>query len=123
MAGIAERAFGEPRYFPTVIADKFCGHVLASSIGMALVHRERSGEGQQVQVPMLETMLSFNLIEHLWEGTFDEPMGELGYERVLTQHRRPFATQDGHICLMATSDAQWKGLFRRRAERRGTQAA
>ncbi|MGZ5175877.1 MAG: CaiB/BaiF CoA transferase family protein, partial [Burkholderiales bacterium] len=44
IAGIAELAFGEPRYLPTVIADKFCGHILASSIGMALVHRERSGE-------------------------------------------------------------------------------
>ncbi|MGH8666395.1 MAG: CaiB/BaiF CoA transferase family protein, partial [Burkholderiales bacterium] len=104
-------AYGEPRYFPTVIADKFCGHVLASAIGMALVHRGRTGEGQQVQVPMLETMLSFNLIEHLWEGAFDQPMGELGYERALTPHRRPFATQDGHICLMATSDMQWKQLF------------
>jgi formyl-CoA transferase len=111
IAGITERAYGEPRYFPTVIADKFCGHVLASAIGMALVHRERTGEGQQVQVPMLETMLSFNLIEHLWEGAFDQPMGELGYERALTPHRRPFATLDGHICLMATSDVQWKQLF------------
>jgi crotonobetainyl-CoA:carnitine CoA-transferase CaiB-like acyl-CoA transferase len=94
-----------------VIADKLCGHVLASAIGMALVHRSRTGEGQQVQVPMLETMLSFNLIEHLWEGSFDQPMGELGYERALTPHRRPFATRDGHICLMATSDIQWKQLF------------
>jgi crotonobetainyl-CoA:carnitine CoA-transferase CaiB-like acyl-CoA transferase len=111
IAGIAELAFGEPRYLPTVIADKFCGHILASSIGMALVHRERSGEGQEVQVPMLETMMSFNLIEHLWGGAFDEPQGELGYDRALTQHRRPFATQDGYICLMATSDAQWRGLF------------
>ncbi|MDB5924261.1 MAG: carnitine dehydratase [Betaproteobacteria bacterium] len=111
IAGIAELAFGEPRYLPTVIADKFCGHILASSIGMALVHRERSGEGQEVQVPMLETMMSFNLIEHLWTGAFDEPQGELGYDRALTQSRRPFATQDGYICLMATSDAQWCGLF------------
>jgi crotonobetainyl-CoA:carnitine CoA-transferase CaiB-like acyl-CoA transferase len=111
IAGITERAYGEPRYFPTVIADKLCGHVLASAIGMALVHRSRTGEGQQVQVPMLETMLSFNLIEHLWEGAFDQPMGELGYERALTPDRRPFATRDGHICLMATSDVQWKQLF------------
>ena len=96
---------------PTVIADKFCGHILASSIGMALVHRERTGEGQEVQVPMLETMMSFNLIEHLWSGAFDEPMGELGYDRALTPYRRPFATKDGHICLMATSDVQWRGLF------------
>lgn len=111
IAGITELSTGEPRYFPTVIADKFCGHILASSIGMALVHRERTGEGQQVEVPMLETMLSFNLIEHLWAGAFDEPRGELGYDRALTPYRRPYQTKDGHICLMATSDAQWKGVF------------
>jgi crotonobetainyl-CoA:carnitine CoA-transferase CaiB-like acyl-CoA transferase len=111
IAGISELAFGEPRYLPTVIADKFCGHILASSIGMALVHRERTGEGQEVQVPMLETMMSFNLIEHLWTGAFADPPGELGYDRALMSHRRPFATLDGHICLMATSDTQWRGLF------------
>ena len=111
IAGITELSTGEPRYFPTVIADKFCGHILASSIGMALVHRSRTGEGQEVQVPMLETMMSFNLIEHLWTGAFDQPMGELGYERALTPYRRPFKTKDGYVCLMATSDAQWKGLF------------
>lgn len=111
IAGIAELAYGEPRYMPMVIADKFCGHILASSIGMALVHRERSGEGQEVQVPMLETMMSFNLIEHLWTGAFDEPQGPLGYDRALMSFRRPFATKDGHVCLMATSDAQWRGLF------------
>ena len=111
IAGITELATGEPRYLPTVIADKFCGHILASAIGMALVHRERTGEGQEVQVPMLETMMSFNLIEHLWSGAFDQPMGELGYDRALTPYRRPFKTQDGYVCLMATSDVQWRGFF------------
>jgi crotonobetainyl-CoA:carnitine CoA-transferase CaiB-like acyl-CoA transferase len=111
IAGMTFLAHGEPRYLPTVIADKFCGYVLASSIGMALFHRQRTGEGQVVEVPMLETMLSFNLIEHLWTGNFDQPMGPLGYERAVMPHRRPFATSDGHICLMATTDLQWENLL------------
>lgn len=111
IAGMNLLAYGEPRYLPTVIADKFCGYVLASSISMALFHRERTGEGQAVEVPMLETMLSFNLIEHLWTGNFDAPMGPLGYDRALMSHRRPMATLDGHICLMATTDIQWQRLF------------
>ena len=60
---------------------------------------------------MVETMMSFNLIEHLWTGQFDQPTGELGYDRALMSYRRPYATKDGHICLMATSDTQWRGLF------------
>lgn len=111
IVGMNLLAHGEPRYLPTVIADKFCGYVLASAISMALFDRERTGEGQAVEVPMLETMLAFNLIEHLWTGNFDEPMGALGYERALMSHRRPFATLDGHLCLMATTDTQWRNLF------------
>jgi crotonobetainyl-CoA:carnitine CoA-transferase CaiB-like acyl-CoA transferase len=111
IGGINLLATGEQRYLPMAICDKFCGYVLASSIAMALVHRALSGEGQEVQVPMLETMLSFNLIEHLWTGAFDQPQGELGYERALMADRKPFATKDGHICLMATSDEQWQRLL------------
>src|SRR6516165_11714787 len=36
---------GEPRYVPMAVCDKICGYVLASAIGMALFHRERTGEG------------------------------------------------------------------------------
>jgi crotonobetainyl-CoA:carnitine CoA-transferase CaiB-like acyl-CoA transferase len=111
ISGINFLATGEQRFLPMAICDKFCGYVLASSIAMALFHRERSGEGQEVQVPMFETMLAFNLIEHLWTGAFDAPQGELGYDRVMMPLRKPFATKDGHICLMATSDAQWQRLL------------
>lgn len=111
IASMNHLVYGEPRYLPTVIADKFCGYVLASSISMALYHRERTGKGQAVEVPMLETMMSFNLIEHLWTGNFDEPMGPLGYQRAVMPERRPFATSDGHVCLMATSDAQWSNFL------------
>jgi crotonobetainyl-CoA:carnitine CoA-transferase CaiB-like acyl-CoA transferase len=104
-------AMGEARYLPTIIADKLCGHVLASSIGMALFHRERTGEGQEVQVPMFESMLAFNLIEHMWMGAFEEPKGDFGYVRLLNSQRRPYATKDGHICLMASSDEQWQRML------------
>lgn len=114
MSGIADmhaRRDGEPRYVPMVIADKFCGHALASAIGMALYRRERSGVGQEVHVPMTETMLNFNLIEHLWGAVLAEPEQGLGYIRMLTPFRRPYATKDGHICLLANTDDQWRRLF------------
>lgn len=111
VAGLTERATGEPRYFPTVIGDKLTGVVLASSIVMALFHRERTGRGQAVEVPMLETVLSFVMLEHLWLGAFDQPMGEVGYPRLLTPLRRPYATKDGHLCVMASNDGQWRRLL------------
>ena len=102
---------GEPRYVPMAVCDKVCGYALASAVSMALFHREHSGKGQEVHVPMLETMVAFNLADHLWHGVLAEPEKGLGYPRMLTEHRRPFPTKDGHICILATTDSQSRHLF------------
>jgi crotonobetainyl-CoA:carnitine CoA-transferase CaiB-like acyl-CoA transferase len=102
---------GEPRYVPMVVGDKVSGHVLAGAVAMALYARERTGKGQEVHVPMMETMAAFNLVDHLWHGVFGEPEKGLGYPRMLTPYRRPYATKDGHVCLLATTDRQWRNLF------------
>jgi crotonobetainyl-CoA:carnitine CoA-transferase CaiB-like acyl-CoA transferase len=102
---------GAPRYVPSVVVDKLTGQMLASMIGMALFHRERTGQGQEVHVPMLETMLSFLLVEHLWGAVLNQPDLGLGYPRMLTPHRRPYATQDGYISVIAVSDTHWRRLF------------
>lgn len=112
LASVNAGADGVPRYFPTVIADKFCGYVLASSISMALLHRERTGQGQHVQVPMLETLLQFNLFEHLWEGALGSKDEGIGYSRMFSPHRRPYPTKDGYICVLAVNDVQWRKLLR-----------
>jgi crotonobetainyl-CoA:carnitine CoA-transferase CaiB-like acyl-CoA transferase len=102
---------GAPRYVPMVMVDKLAGATLASMIGMALFHRERTGEGQEIHLPMLETILSFTLVEHLWGATLGEPERGIGYPRMLTPHRRPYATKDGFVSVIAFSDAQWRKLF------------
>jgi crotonobetainyl-CoA:carnitine CoA-transferase CaiB-like acyl-CoA transferase len=111
MAALNAGPDGAPRYFPTVAADKVTGHVLASMIGMALFHRARTGQGQEVHVPMMETMLNFMLVEHFWYGTLGEPERGMGYPRMLTPYHRPFATKDGYLCVIAVSDAQWRAMF------------
>ena len=111
VAAMMARSIGEPRYAPMILADKFCAHALASAIGMALFCRERTGVGQEVAVPMFETMLSFNLVEHLWTDFFGAEREDLGYTRMFSAHRRPYATRDGHICMLAVSDDQWRRVF------------
>lgn len=111
LVAMVDRANGEPRYVPMAIADKFCGHTLASSIGMALFSRERTGEGQEVRVPMLDTMLSFNLMEHLWTDFTDPDATDPGYARMFSPQRRPFETKDGYVCLLAVTDDQWRRMF------------
>ena len=102
---------GAPRYFPTVVVDKLTGSTLASMVGMALFHRERTGQGQAIHVPMMETILSFMLVEHLWHGVLGEPEKGVGYRRMLTPHRRPYQTKDGFISVIAVSDKQWRIVF------------
>jgi crotonobetainyl-CoA:carnitine CoA-transferase CaiB-like acyl-CoA transferase len=103
---------GAAPFITTVLVDKFCGYTLASAIGMALFARERTGIGQLVRVPMLETIVAFNLQEHLWGGAFVPPLGSgVGYVRLLSEHRRPYETRDGHICVLAVNDEQWRRLL------------
>jgi crotonobetainyl-CoA:carnitine CoA-transferase CaiB-like acyl-CoA transferase len=109
LAGLNLRANGESRFVPMAMADKLCGLVLASSVGMALFRRERTGQGEEIHVPMLETMLSFNLADHLWNTTLAEP--GIGYPRMFSAQRRPYRTKDGYLCIIANTDEQWRRLF------------
>ena len=111
LAWLNRDAQGTPKFLPTVIADKLCGHVLANAIIMALLHRERTGEAQSVHVPMMDVMAAFTLSEHLWGATYCQPERGLGYTRLTSAHRKPYATQDGYICVMAVTDQQWARLF------------
>jgi crotonobetainyl-CoA:carnitine CoA-transferase CaiB-like acyl-CoA transferase len=93
------------------MTDKLCGVYLAFAVAAALTERERSGRGQQVQVPMFETMAAFNLLDHMADGVFADDGAPLGYARAFGKYHRPLATADGSICLIANTDAQWKRLF------------
>jgi crotonobetainyl-CoA:carnitine CoA-transferase CaiB-like acyl-CoA transferase len=100
-----------PRYVNTIMADKTSGCVVAYAVAMALYERERSGRGQAIEVPMFETMVSFTLIEHLAGATFCPAQGGMGYERVLSEHRKPYRTRDGYISLMPYTAEQWARFF------------
>ncbi|MBH64346.1 MAG: CoA transferase [Alphaproteobacteria bacterium] len=101
-----------PAYVANVICDKIVAMTAASAVSMALFHRERNGFGQNLQVPMFETMVNFLLPEHWMGMTFEPPLGPPGYERVLSQSRRPYKTKDGYVAALPYSDRQWEAFFR-----------
>ncbi len=104
---------GSSRYFPTIAADKTSGLVAALSICAALAGRARGdGNGAMVEVPMFESMVAFNLVEHLYGRHFDPPRAGTGYPRVLAPLRRPYQSADGHVCMMPYTDAHWRDFFR-----------
>lgn len=100
-----------PRYMPTLVADKAAGIVVAQAVTAALLHRARTGQGQYVEVPMFETMAAFTLIEHMGGHTFDPPIGETGYARLLNGGRRPISVRDGHVTVLPYSPSHWVALF------------
>ena len=110
-ADLMARLVDEPRYMPTIMADKTCGLVTVNAILAALYEREQSGEGQFVEIPMLETMVAFNMADHIFGHAFEPPEGPMGYSRVLTPSRRPYKTLDGYICLLAYTDPQWERFW------------
>jgi crotonobetainyl-CoA:carnitine CoA-transferase CaiB-like acyl-CoA transferase len=99
------------RFVPTLIGDKTVGLTMVYAVMAALLQRERTGEGQSVEVPMLETMTAFVLAEHMGGMTFEPPMGPPGYARMLAPDRRPHKTSDGHICILPYTDRHWRDFF------------
>jgi crotonobetainyl-CoA:carnitine CoA-transferase CaiB-like acyl-CoA transferase len=114
MAGVAacnQRVLGEPRFVPLVFADHVVGLIAAQCILAALYQREKTGEGQAIEVPMFENMAQFVLSEHLGERSFVPPRGGSGDARVLNPQGRPLRTRDGWICVSANTDAQAFAFF------------
>ncbi len=116
IAALNELVLGEPRYLPTVVADKTTAITVVYSILAALFHRERTGSGQEVEVPMFETMVSFVMAEHLWGEIFEPPLDKAGYTRLMSHHRKPYKTKDGYIAVLPYMNNHWK-TFCEKAER------
>jgi crotonobetainyl-CoA:carnitine CoA-transferase CaiB-like acyl-CoA transferase len=99
----------EPAFVPSLIGDKICGMALTAAVTAALLHRERTGQGQMVEVPMLETLAAFNSIEMFGGMAFEPPLGPAGYRRM--KARRPVRTKDGWLTMLPYSGANWCAFF------------
>ncbi|HZM54887.1 MAG TPA: CoA transferase, partial [Acidimicrobiales bacterium] len=106
------RMEGKPQFVPTLIADKVCGLTIAYSVLAALLHRERTGEGQRIEVPMVDVMTAFVLVEHAGAATARPPQGEPGYLRILSPNRRPQRTKDGWVSVLPYTRKNFEDIFR-----------
>ena len=107
IAMLMKEVYGEPRYLPTVLADKTTGMAVVNAVTAALFHRERTGEGQEIEVPMFETMVSFVMAEHLWGQSFEPALGSAGYTRIMSKNRHPYKTKDGYLAVLPYWDNHW----------------
>ena len=99
---------GKARYAPVNICDRVVGLYTVIAIEAALYHRKQTGEGQQIEVPMFETMAEFVLGDHIGGRAFVPPLGGTGYQRLLSKERGPYATRDGYLALVVYTDEHWR---------------
>lgn len=102
---------GKPRYVPSAMADRVVGLAAVGAILASLVERGRTGQGQRVDIPMFETMVSFVLGDHMGGLTFEPPLDAGGYPRQLSPERRPYQTKDGYVCALIYNDGHWQRFF------------
>jgi crotonobetainyl-CoA:carnitine CoA-transferase CaiB-like acyl-CoA transferase len=107
LAAVQQMLTGEPGFVGTIMADKVSGLTALYATMMALFHRARTGEGQEVEIGMFETMASFMLVEHANGAMFSPPLGPAVYPRVVSRNRRPYKTRDGYIAVLVYNDKQW----------------
>ena len=111
LPAVQQMLTGEASFVGTIMADKIAGMTALYSTVMALYHREKTGEGQEVEVGMFETMASFMLVEHANGAIFDPPLGPAVYPRAVAPNRRPYRTRDGQIAALIYNDKQWSAFI------------
>jgi len=90
------------------INDTSAGLLLAYGIVVALLDRERTGEGQWVQISLLEAqifMLDFQAARYLMKG---EVAGQEGNFHPTSPGTGMFQTADGYINVAASGDNLWR---------------
>ncbi|MGH9300453.1 MAG: CaiB/BaiF CoA transferase family protein [Acidimicrobiales bacterium] len=112
VADLTQRIGGPPSLMPTIFADKVAGLTIAYAILAALVHRERTGQGQHIEVPMVDAVTAFLLVEHGAAAIPRPPLGPGGYQRILTPQRRPHRSSDGWIAILPYSKDNYDTLFK-----------
>lgn len=102
----------EPCYTPISLADRLTGLHVVYAVSAALFARERTGQGQHVEVSMFESVAHFVLADHMAGRTFEPTGSDAGYDRLLSPDRRPYKTADGYLCVLIYNDKHWRAFFK-----------
>lgn len=111
LVDIANRALGRPVYLPTIIGDKVSSLTIAYSVLAALVHRNNTGQGQRVEIPMADTMIAFNLVEHLAGHAFVPEEGPTGFTLSMAKGHHAVHTKDGLACVVPYNPQNFRDFF------------
>ncbi|MFC3456079.1 CaiB/BaiF CoA transferase family protein [Amycolatopsis speibonae] len=111
LVDVANRALGKPVYLPTIIGDKVSSLTIAYTVLAALVHRDKTGEGQRVEIPMTDTLIAFNLVEHLAGHVFEPAEGPTGFGPSMNPGHQAVHTKDGMACVIPYNPQNFRDFF------------
>jgi len=98
---------GEPMKVGVGIADVMCGMYATTAILAALWHRDRTGEGQHIDLGLVDTQISWLInsgTNYLVSGI---PQHRMGNQHPNIVPYQVFAAKDGHLIVAAGNDAQF----------------
>ncbi|MBV1878180.1 MAG: CoA transferase [Pseudomonadales bacterium] len=98
----------KPKLVRTILPDKLTGMTTAQALTAALLHRERTGEGQHVRVSMLDSVVSFLWSSDMGGQTFVGK--EVDVQRAATFIDLIYQTSTDYISVSAMSNKQWEAL-------------
>jgi len=103
---------GGPQKVGIAIADILAGMYTSLAISAAMVHRERTGQGQYIDISLLDSMVAFSsslALSWLHAGVLPQRWGTAHPHIVPYQ---AFSTLDGHIILAIGNDSQFASFCR-----------
>lgn len=98
---------GGPQKVGIAITDVLTGMYAALAITAAIAHRERTGEGQYIDVALLDTIVAFGANQIFNYFTSGKVPGRYGNAHANLLPYEVFATADGHVILAVGNDSQF----------------
>jgi formyl-CoA transferase len=102
---------GAPVKSPTFLSDDLAGMHAAVAALAALHHRDRTGEGQHIDVSLLDALL-FQSNGYLTLAALGVSLERMGSQFVVAAPASVYRCRDGHVVAGVLLDAHWKGLAR-----------
>jgi len=99
---------GEPMKTGVAISDVMCGMYASTAILAAVRHRDRTGQGQQVDMALLDTQVAWLINQGLDYLTTGQPPQRRGNAHPNIVPYQAFRGSDGHVILAVGNDAQFR---------------
>lgn len=101
---------GGPQKAGIAVTDVLTGLYACIAINAAIVHRERTGQGQCIDMALMDTLVAFNANQILNYWCSGDIPRRWGNAHINICPYQVFATSDGHLILAVGNDSQFRNF-------------